>query len=99
MTRLLCGRADLVAVRSALGAGASRPRCSSPALRWRSRGVTSLRPAGDWLVGTDYGEETPHRPCGPPLLRALATLIEGGVRMTWLLCGCKEFRSCDGLLF
>ena len=25
-----------------------------------------------------HGEETPPRPYGPPLLRALATLIEGG---------------------
>ena len=35
-------------------------------------------PMGLWFVGTAYGEETPPRPCGPPLLRALATLIEGG---------------------
>ena len=78
MTIALCGCANLAAVRSALGAGASRPRCSSITLRWRSRDVTSLRPAGDWLVGTAYGDETPPRPCGPPLLRALATLVEGG---------------------
>ena len=55
--------------------------------------------AAHWLAGAAYGEETPPRPYGPPLLRALATLVEGGVRMTWLLCGCQEFRSCDGLLF
>ena len=35
-------------------------------------------PAGHWFVGTPYGEETPPRPYGPPLLRALATLVEGG---------------------
>ena len=37
MTIALCGCAGIKAVRSALGAGVSRPRCSSPALRWRSR--------------------------------------------------------------
>ncbi len=31
MTVALCSHSDLAAVRSALGAGASRPRCSSPA--------------------------------------------------------------------
>ena len=41
MTIALCGYAVELAVRSALGAGASRPRCSSPALQWRSWGATS----------------------------------------------------------
>ena len=35
MAIALCGCDDLAAMRSALGAGASRPRCFSLASRWR----------------------------------------------------------------